>query len=90
MANSIAKILDRFFDNKMEDFETAFPAVIDVVNDDGTVNVRPSVRNCLRNMQMEPLKDGKLMAIRNVQSYGSAQRQFMWNMSWMQAIPFFA
>lgn len=66
MANSIAKILDRFFDNKMEDFETAFPAVIDVVNDDGTVNVRPSVRNCLRNMQMEPLKDGKLMAIRNV------------------------
>lgn len=66
MANSIAKILDRFFDNKMEDFETAFPAVIDAVNDDGTVNVRPSVRNCLRNMQMEPLKDGKLMAIRNV------------------------
>lgn len=66
MANSIAKILDRFFDNKMEDFETAFPAVIDAVNDDGTVNVRPSVRNCLRNMQMEPLKDGKLMAIPNV------------------------
>ena len=33
MANSIAKILDRFFDNKMEDFETAFPAVIDAVND---------------------------------------------------------
>lgn len=66
MANSIAKILDRFFDNKMEDFETAFPAVIDAVNDDGTVNVRPNVRNCLRNMQMEPLKDGKLMAIRNV------------------------
>lgn len=66
MANSIAKLLDRFFDNKMEDFETAFPAVIDSVNDDGTVNVRPSVRNCLRNMQMEPLKDGKLMAIPNV------------------------
>ena len=66
MANSIAKILDQFFDNKMEDFETAFPAVIDAVNDDGTVNVRPSVQNCLRNMQLEPLKDGKAMTIRNV------------------------
>ena len=67
MANSIAKLLDSFFDNKMEDFETAFPAAIESVNDDGTVNVRPSVRNCLRNMQMEPnMKDGKLMVIKNV------------------------
>jgi len=66
MANSIARLLDQFFDNKMEDFETAFPAVIDTVNDDGTINVRPSVQNCLRNMQLEPLKDGKSMAIRNV------------------------
>ena len=29
MANSIAKLLDSFFDNKMEDFETAFPAAIE-------------------------------------------------------------
>lgn len=67
MANSIAKLLDSFFDNKMEDFETAFPAAIESVNDDGTVNVRPSVRNRLRNMQMEPnMKDRKHIVIKNV------------------------
>ena len=66
MANSIAKLLDSFFDNKMEDFETAFPAAIESVNDDGTVNVRPSVRNRLRNMQMEPnMKDRKHIVIKN-------------------------
>ena len=67
MANGIARLLDRFFDNRMEDFETAFPAVVESVNGDGTVNVRPSVKNCLCNMQMEPLmKDGKLMVIKDV------------------------
>lgn len=67
MANSIAKLLDSFFDNKMEDFETDFPAAIESVNDEGTVNVHPSVRNRLRNMQMEPnMKDRKHIVIKNV------------------------
>ena len=67
MANSIAKLLDSFFDNKMENFETDFPAAIKSVNDEGTVNVRPSVRNRLRNMQMEPnMKDRKHIVIKNV------------------------
>lgn len=51
---NIAKILDKFFDNKMETFETAMPGTVASFNDDGTVSVRPSIRNCLRNMQIEP------------------------------------
>lgn len=51
---NLEKALARFFDNRMEGFETAVPGVITKVNGDGTVNARPSIRNCLRNMQYEP------------------------------------
>lgn len=63
----ILSIFDEAFDARMEGFETAIPGTVSAVNSDGTVNVRPSVRNVLKNMQMEPAdSEGKLNAIPNV------------------------
>lgn len=36
-------------DKYMQTFETAFPATVKAVNDDGTISAIPSVRNCLIN-----------------------------------------
>lgn len=54
MAKSLTGLFYELFDNAMESFETAFPGIVSAVNADGTVDVRPSVRNCLKNMQIEP------------------------------------
>lgn len=58
MANGLDRIIVRLvntlIDSYMEGFETAFPAVVKNVNDDGTVDVTPSIRNVLKNMQIEP------------------------------------
>lgn len=67
MPKSLTGLFFDLFDNAMEGFETAFPGYVSAVNADGTVDVRPSVRNVLRNMQMEPDgKDGKPAEIRGV------------------------
>lgn len=67
MAKSLTGLFYELFDNAMEGFETAMPGTVSAVNADGTVDVRPSVRNVLRNMQMEPAdSDGRLSAIRSV------------------------
>ncbi|SHL04573.1 Gp138 family membrane-puncturing spike protein [Fibrobacter sp. UWH4] len=52
--NQFVKLIRQVLDNYMEGFETAFPGVVKNVNDDGTVDVTPSIRNVLKNMQMEP------------------------------------
>lgn len=71
MANGLEKSFIRLtrsvIDSYMEGFETAFPAVVKKVNDDGTVVVIPSVRNVLKNMQIEPDgKDGKPLPVEGV------------------------
>ena len=67
MANSFVKLIRSVIDSYMESFETAFPAVVKKVNGDGTVDVTPSVRNTLKNMQIEPDgDDGKPLAIEGV------------------------
>lgn len=66
-SNSITGLFNQLFDNKMESFETAFPARVKAVNGDGTVDVVPSIKNVLKNMQMEPTdSDGNLNAISDV------------------------
>lgn len=67
MASSFVKLINSVIDSYMEGFETAFPAVVKKVNGDGTVDVTPSVRNVLKNMQIEPDgEDGKPLAIEGV------------------------
>ena len=67
MTNSITGLFNQLFDNKMESFETAFPARIKSVNGDGTVDIVPSIKNVLKNMQMEPTdSDGNLNAVCDV------------------------
>lgn len=63
---SMSTIFEKLFDNRMEGFETAFPAIIDKVNGDGTLDVVPCVKNCLSNMQMEPTPGGRLNPIQGV------------------------
>lgn len=57
LVKSFIRITRSVIESYMEGFETAFPAVIKKVNDDGTVDITPSIRNVLKNMQIEP--DGK-------------------------------
>ena len=65
--SGFAGLFDSFFDSRMEGFETAFPGVIRRVNGDGTVDVTPSVRNVLKNMQVEPDgKDGRPLPVESV------------------------
>lgn len=65
--NQIVKLIRKVVDSYMESFETAFPAVVKKVNSDGTVDVTPSIRNVLKNMQMEPDgEDGKPLAIEDL------------------------
>ena len=67
MAKSFVNLIKSVIDSYMESFETAFPAVVKKVNGDGTVDVTPSVRNTLKNMQIEPDgEDGKPLAIEGV------------------------
>lgn len=67
MAASFAKLFDDFFDSRMEGFETAFPAVVDKVNADGTIDAIPSIRNVLKNMQIEPnAKNDKPLPIEGI------------------------
>lgn len=71
MSNGLDKAFIRLtrsvIDSYMEGFETAFPAVIKTVNEDGTLDVTPSIRNVLKNMQIEPDgKDGKPLEVRGV------------------------
>ena len=51
---SFLRLVRSVIDSYMEGFETAFPAVVKKVNEDGTVDVTPSIRNTLKNMQIEP------------------------------------
>lgn len=65
--SGFAGLFDSFFDSRMEGFETAFPGVVRRVNGDGTVDVTPSVRNVLKNMQVEPDgKDGRPLPVEGV------------------------
>lgn len=65
--SGFAGLFDSFFDSKMEGFETAFPGVVRRVNADGTVDVTPSIRNVLKNMQVEPDgKDGRPLPVEGV------------------------
>lgn len=65
--SGFAGLFDNFFDSRMEGFETAFPAVVERVNGDGSVDVTPSVRNVLKNMQVEPDgDDGKPLHVEGV------------------------
>lgn len=65
--SDIVRIINAVFDSRMEGFETAFPAVVKKVNGDGTVDVTPSIRNTLKNMQMEPDgSDGKPLPVEGV------------------------
>lgn len=57
--NSLVSLINKVIDSYMEGFETAFPAVVKKVNADGTVDVTPSIRNVLKNMQVEPDGDDK-------------------------------
>lgn len=71
MANGLEKTFVRLvrscIDSYMEGFETAFPAVVKAVNDNGTVDVTPSIRNVLKNMQIEPDgDDGKPLSVQGV------------------------
>lgn len=71
MANGLEKSFIRLtrsvIDSYMEGFETAFPAVVKAVNEDGTVDVTPSIRNVLKNMQIEPDgSDGKPLPVQGV------------------------
>ena len=51
---SFLRLVRSVIDSYMEGFETAFPAVVKKLNEDGTVDVTPSIRNTLKNMQIEP------------------------------------
>lgn len=51
---SFLRLVRSVIDSYMEGFETAFPAVVKKVNGDGTIDVTPSIRNTLKNMQIEP------------------------------------
>lgn len=53
MPKSYVSIFRQVIDNYMESFETAMPGLIAKVNDNGTVDVTPSIRNCLSNMQLQ-------------------------------------
>lgn len=65
--SGFAWLFDSFFDSRMEGFESAFPGVVRRVNADGTVDVTPSVRNVLKNMQVEPDgKDGRPLPVEGV------------------------
>lgn len=65
--NSIVKLINSVIDSYMEGFETAFPAIVESVNDDGTIDVMPSIRNVLKNMQIEPDgEDGKPLPIQGI------------------------
>ncbi len=62
------ELANETFDTRMEDFETAVPGVVEKVNSDGTVDARPSIRNVLKNMQLEPVnpKTGRLRPAKGV------------------------
>lgn len=64
----LVELANETFDSRMEDFETAIPGVVERVNDDGTVDARPSIRNVLKNMQLEPAdpKTGRLRPAKGV------------------------
>lgn len=67
LEKTIVRLVNTLIDSYMEGFESAFPAVVKKVNGDGTVDVTPSVRNVLKNMQMEPDgSDGKPLPIEGV------------------------
>lgn len=53
MAKNMVSLFRQVIDAYMESFETALPGIISKVNDDGTVDVTPSIRNCLANMQLQ-------------------------------------
>ncbi len=57
ITKNFIRLIRSVIDSYMEGFETAFPATVKKVNSDGTVDVTPSIRNVLKNMQIEP--DGK-------------------------------
>lgn len=64
---SIVSLTKSVIDSYMEGFETAFPATVKKVNADGTVDITPSIRNVLKNMQIEPDgKDGKPLEVQGV------------------------
>lgn len=64
---NIVRIIRSVIESYMETFETAFPAVVKAVNGDGTIDVTPSIRNTLKNMQIEPDgKDGKPLPVQKV------------------------
>lgn len=52
-------------DSYMETFETGFPGTISAVNPDGTVDVLPSVRNALTNLQQEG-GGGEVLPMRSI------------------------
>ena len=84
MATSFAKLFDDFFDSKMEGFETAFPAVVEKVNEDGTIDAIPSIRNVLKNMQIEPDgKNGKPLPIEGIPllNLGSSRAVFQFELA---------
>lgn len=62
------ELANETFDSRMEDFETAVPGVVERVNADGTVDARPSIRNVLKNMQLEPTdpKTGRLRPVQGI------------------------
>ncbi len=64
----LVELANETFDSRMEDFETAVPGVVERVNADGTVDARPSIRNVLKNMQLEPAdpKTGRLRPAKGV------------------------
>lgn len=65
--NQLVKLIRQVVDSCMESFETAFPAVVKKVNPDGSVDVTPSIRNVLKNMQIEPDgDDGEPLPIEGV------------------------
>lgn len=67
LEKSFVRLTRSVIDSYMEGFETAFPAVVKKVNDDGTVDVTPSIRNVLKNMQIEPDgSDGNPLPIEGV------------------------
>lgn len=67
LEKNFVRLVRSVIDSYMEGFETAFPAVVKKVNDDGTVDVVPSIRNALKNMQIEPDgDDNKPLPVENV------------------------
>lgn len=67
ITKNLIRLIRSVIDSYMEGFETAFPATVKKVNSDGTVDVTPSIRNVLKNMQIEPDgKDGKPLPVEGV------------------------